>query len=94
MGLVTKRDPVDPGQEIVRGGPNGSLNGRLRNGPGQAQSSGERRERMRTLIAAVIVGLALGVLTTAALACNDDAFKSPPQDNSPQVQQPQPGNST
>jgi hypothetical protein len=49
---------------------------------------------MRTLIAAVIVGLALGVLTTAALACNDDAFKSPPQDNSPQVQQPQPGNST
>ena len=49
---------------------------------------------MRTLIAAVIVGLALGVLTTAALACNDDALKSPPQDNSPQVQQPQPGNST
>jgi hypothetical protein len=49
---------------------------------------------MRTLIAAVIAGLVLGVLTTAALACNDGAQKAPPQDNAPQVQQPQPGTST
>jgi hypothetical protein len=49
---------------------------------------------MRTLIAAVIVGLALGVLTTAALACNDTMTKSPSQEHTPQVQQPQPDTST
>jgi hypothetical protein len=41
---------------------------------------------MRTLIAAVLVGMALGFLATAALACNDDAYK-PPND-APQVQTP------
>ncbi len=41
---------------------------------------------MRTLIAAVLVGMALGLLATAALACQDDAYK-PPND-APQVQAP------
>jgi hypothetical protein len=41
---------------------------------------------MRTLIAAVLVGMALGFLATAALACNDDAYR-PPND-APQVQTP------
>lgn len=44
---------------------------------------------MRALIAAVIVGMALGLLATAALACNDDAYR-PPDNSGPQVQQPQP----
>ncbi len=44
---------------------------------------------MRALIAALAVGLALGLLATAAFACDDDAYR-PPND-SPQVQHPQPG---
>ncbi len=43
---------------------------------------------MRTLVA-VVIGLALGLLTTAAFACNDPAYdtlKTPP----PQVQVPPP----
>jgi hypothetical protein len=48
--------------------------------------SGGKEEQMRTLIAAVLVGMALGLLATAALACQDDAYK-PPND-APQVQTP------
>ncbi len=48
--------------------------------------SGGKEEQMRTLIAAVLVGMALGLLATAALACQDDAYK-PPND-APQVQAP------
>ncbi len=48
--------------------------------------SGGKEEQMRTLIAAVLVGMALGLLATAALACEDDAYK-PPND-APQVQAP------
>jgi len=41
---------------------------------------------MRKLIAAMIVGLTVGLLTSAALACNDDAYTPPP--NGPEVHQP------
>jgi len=62
-------------------------NGMRRRVPGVASPTpGERREQMRTLIAAVLVGMALGFLATAALACQDDAYK-PPND-APQVQAP------
>ncbi len=47
---------------------------------------GERREQMRTLMAAVLVGMALGFLATVALACEDDAYNPP--NNAPQVQTP------
>ena len=43
---------------------------------------------MRTLVAAVLVGMALGLLAKAALACNEDVYK--PTNDQPQVQQPQP----
>jgi hypothetical protein len=45
---------------------------------------------MRKLIAAVIVGLTVGILTTAALACNDAYNTNQPQSDQPQVQQPLP----
>ncbi|GEM_PF-4559024 len=44
---------------------------------------------MRGLLAIIIVGLALGVLATAALACNDDAYNTGQPPNAPLVQQPQ-----
>jgi hypothetical protein len=47
---------------------------------------------MRTLIAAVLVGMALGLFVKAALACNENVYK-PPNDQ-PQVQQPAPGKSS
>ncbi len=40
---------------------------------------------MLKLIAAVIVGVTLGILTTAAFACNDASVYTPPP---PQVQAP------
>ncbi|HKV45590.1 MAG TPA: hypothetical protein VJT32_13110 [bacterium] len=45
---------------------------------------------MRKLIAAVIVGLTVGILTTAALACNDAYSTNQPQNDQPMVQQPLP----
>ena len=62
-------------------------NGMRRRVPGvTSPTPGGKEEQMRTLIAAVLVGMALGFLATAALACQDDAYK-PPND-APQVQAP------
>ncbi len=47
---------------------------------------------MLRAIAVVIAGLVLGVLTTAALACDDSA--STPRTPPPQVQVPPPGSQT
>ena len=47
---------------------------------------------MRTLIAAVLVGMALGLLAKAALACNENVYKPP--NEQPQVQHPAPGTNT
>jgi hypothetical protein len=44
---------------------------------------------MRTLMAAVLVGIALGLFAKAAQACDENVYK-PPNDQ-PQVQQPDPG---
>ena len=44
---------------------------------------------MRTLIAAVLVGVALGLFAKAALACDENVYK--PTNDQPQVQQPDPG---
>jgi len=49
--------------------------------------------RMRSLLVMFLVGLVLSVFVTAALACGDEVY-NPPQNNSPEVQQPQPGSNT
>jgi hypothetical protein len=47
---------------------------------------------MRTLIAAVLVGMALGLFVKAALACDENVYK--PTNDQPQVQHPDPGKSS
>ena len=47
---------------------------------------------MRTLIAAVLVGIAVGLFAKAALACDEQVYQ--PTNDQPQVQQPDPGQSS
>jgi hypothetical protein len=60
--------------------------------PGVPRRPGRKEGPVRTLIAAVLVGMALGLFATAALACNTEVYKLP--NDTPQVQQPQPGTTT
>lgn len=44
---------------------------------------------MRRLLAALVVGITMSVLATAAFACDDSYDTNQPQNNAPLVQQPQ-----
>jgi hypothetical protein len=44
---------------------------------------------MRRFLAALIVGISMSVLATAAFACNGSYDTNQPQNNAPLVQQPQ-----